>query len=115
MKVRLDAGLPKETREAVKAAAMKAVFEQHDALNNDFDAIVLWVLRESEGYGYARLRRFYENFRKYYEDLREKYMMGNDTAFVCRTKLFEAGVDIASWNAEITGRNSHEEKDVDAS
>jgi len=116
MKVKLDARLSKETREAIDMAAKKAVFEQHDALNVDFDGIVLWVLHHTEGFGAARLRRFYDNFRAHYEELRQKYQMGNDTAYVCRLKLLEeTGVDVAAWNAEITGRKSIEEKDGAAS
>ena len=111
MKVKLDGRISKETRDAINIAVKKAVFEQHDRLNEDFDAIVLYVLHETEKFGYGRLRRFYERFREYYETLRETYQMGNDTAYVCRIKLLEeTGVDVAEWNREITKRHSDPEE-----
>ena len=112
MKVKLDGRISKETRDAINIAVKKAVFEQHDRLNEDFDAIVLYVLHETEKFGYGRLRRFYERFRECYEDLRQNYMMGNETAYVCRIKLLEeTGVDVGEWNREITKRNARNEEE----
>lgn len=88
------------TREAAKALA--AWDEKHE---NEIDAIILWELHTTLGFGKTRLRRFYEGFTKAYEDLRSRYECGDDGAiWVCQQKLKEIGVDIDGWKKEIENR-----------
>ena len=48
-----------------------AEYDQKDT--QEIDAIVLWVLRQTFGFGKKRLKRFYDNFIPAIEELVRRY------------------------------------------
>ena len=82
---------------------MRQVYEARDRLFNDMDAVVLYALHETFGFGADRLHRFYEAFVAEYRALQDHYELGNDTPFVCKQRLLQIGVDVEKWSAELEG------------
>lgn len=66
----------------------------------DMDAAVLWTLHELFGFGYGRLRKFWETHIDYHMELRKIYGDGCGP-FKCRMDLKRIGVDVDAWNAEL--------------
>lgn len=69
----------------------------------DLEAVMLYALSASEGYGRKRLRRFYAEFNELYFRVLEhyNYIDAEDVAFVCKTKLKQNyGIDVAEWDRE---------------
>ncbi|MCH5199004.1 MAG: hypothetical protein J1E34_08870 [Oscillospiraceae bacterium] len=91
----------KNQRAAIKAEAVKQVYEARDKLFNDMDAVILWTLHERFGFGKERLRRFFDGFVEEYTALQKHYELGKDTPFVCKEKLKQIGVDVEEWETEI--------------
>lgn len=67
----------------------------------EIDAIVLWVLHETFGFGEKRLKKFFDNFIPAINDLVKRYEMGQaDEAWLCTCKLKQCGIDISKWEYE---------------
>lgn len=68
---------------------------------NDIDATILWQLHVQFGFGYKRLRRFYDAFEEMHRQLAQHYEMDeSDEAWLCAEQLKRIGVDVAQWNKE---------------
>ena len=90
----------KPQRAAIKAEAVKQVYEARERLFHDMDAVIMWTLHEEFGFGEKRLKRFFNAFVKTYRQLQDFYELGNETSFVCKEKLKQIGVDVDAWNKE---------------
>lgn len=75
---------------------------EYDRKNiQEIDAIVLWVLRRTFGFGKKRLKRFYDNFIPAIEELVKRYEMSEtDETWLCTRKLKESGIDISEWECK---------------
>ena len=66
-------------------------------LAKNFQAMVLWQLREQEGWGKVKLLRFQERFVPAIRELEQFYMSANadETDYICEYKLKqEVGIDV---------------------
>lgn len=107
----IDHAHPK-IRQQILKETRREVFRQRKALDDDFDAMVLWVLHERFGFGKKRLRRYYDAFMEAYGALRDFYV-GEDAdgeavqdgtvCFKAKQDLLKIGVDIAEWNLKSGG------------
>lgn len=88
----------KDNMKTLQIEARRQVYEARDKLFNDMDAVVLWSLHETFGFGADRLRRFYDEFKRQYSELQQHYELGNDTPFVCKERLKQIGVDVEEWD-----------------
>lgn len=66
-------------------------------LAKNFQAMVLWQLREQEGWGKVKLMRFQERFVPAIRELEKFYLSANadETDYICEYKLkHEVGIDV---------------------
>ena len=67
----------------------------------EIDAMVLWVLHVTEGFGEKRLKRFYDGFAPALDALIHRYDMDDsDQVWLCTKQLKEHGIDISKWHDE---------------
>ena len=92
--------LNKKEQKILDEEINKQLLEADAKFTNDMDACVLWVLHTHLGFGYRRLRRFWNAFKAEHKRLREHYEMPEDSAWLALYKLKEMGVDVEAWNAE---------------
>src|SRR5574344_211392 len=78
----------------------RQILEADAKYSTDVDAMILWVLHSCFGFGKKRLRRFYDEFSAEHQRLREYYEMPDDSAWLCKHKLKDIGVDVDEWNNE---------------
>lgn len=74
--------------------------ENMEKRENEFDAMVMFVLSRHFGFGKVRLRKFHESFleerAKFYEEFENDYSFGQ----MCIMELLKKGVDVEQWNSE---------------
>jgi len=102
VKARIPYQLTKNQQKAMKQEINKQIIEHDEAFAMDSDATILWVLHEYFGFGYKRLRRFWEVCFKSHAELKEYYQLNSDeVAWLCRYKLKQnVGIDIEEWYRE---------------
>ena len=67
----------------------------------EHDAIILWNLHELFGFGYDRLKRFYDSYDSSVRDLIDRYEMeDSDKVWLCTYKLKSMGIDLEQWEKE---------------
>ena len=103
MKARIKLNLPNNVNKALSDEINKQILEHDSSFSVDSDAAVLWTLHTVFGFGKKRLRRFWEACYSEHQNVREYYMADSseETAWICRSKLKEIGVDIEKWYKEI--------------
>lgn len=81
---------------------IKRQLAEHDRKHAyEIDAIVLWTLMETFGFGEKRLKKYFDAFGENLKKLIAYYEMGeDDEAWLCSRKLKEAGIDFEKWEAE---------------
>jgi hypothetical protein len=87
-------------RKAMDIEINRQIVEADRQYTDNIDAMVLYTLRVHLGFGPKRLRRFWEAFSAEHDRLIRYYEMLDDYAWLCKTKLKEAGVDVEAWNRE---------------
>lgn len=92
--------ISREVDRQVREAAKSQTKEIANRLCVTIDAVCLWTLHNSFGFGKDRLRRFFDEFNRGYQDMLDFYEMGEDTPFVFFSKLREIGVDVEAWENE---------------
>lgn len=96
-----NGGLTVSERKAMHNEIKRQLAEHDRRHAKEIDAIVLWVLRETFGFGEKRLRKYFDEFGRQLNRLIEYYSMGeDDEAWLCSRKLKEAGIDLEKWEAE---------------
>lgn len=94
------ANIQREVEKRVREETQKQTKEIARKLCDTIDAVCLWTLHETFGFGKDRLRRFFDDFNKGYQEMLDFYEMGDDTTFVYLKKLHDIGVDIEEWENE---------------
>lgn len=88
-------------KRAMEVEIQKQLAEYDQKNIQEIDAIVLWVLRQTFGFGKKRLKRFYDNFVPAIEELVRRYEMTEmDETWLCIRKLKESGIDISEWECK---------------
>lgn len=96
-----NGGLTVSERKVMHNEIKRQLAEYDRRHAKEIDAIVLWVLRETFGFGKKRLRKYFDEFGRQLNRLIEYYSMGeDDEAWLCSRKLKEAGIDLEKWEAE---------------
>ena len=67
----------------------------------DVDAIVLYNLHQTFGFGKDRLYKFWLALCRNYKHLTGEYEMPDDYAFLCKKSLKSIGVDLDEWSEEL--------------
>lgn len=100
-KIILGAGLSRDEETALNIEIQKRIAQLDRDNTDEIDAMILWVLHEEFGFGYDRLRRFYESFNPKLDALCKKYEMTDkgDEIWLATYKLKDKlGIDIHEWN-----------------
>ena len=92
------ASLSKTEKNAMDLEIRRQLAEYDKCHILELDAMILWVLHEQFGFGYKRLRRFFECFAESLNKLLERYDMdSSDRLWICTRKLKEYGIDLEEW------------------
>lgn len=108
-RVTIGADLSKNESKALEIEVKKAMAEYDWNNADEIDAIVLWVLHTQFGFGYKRLKRFYDNFNPMLDSLCKRYEMqdkGDDVWLATHLLKERLGIDIHEWNAEARENSS---------
>lgn len=95
------AKLTSAERKALNIEIDKAMAETDRKNVDEIDAMILWQLHQQLGWGYVRLKKFYDAFNAEYQALLDRYEMHEegDGLFLVAHKLKEeCGIDISEWN-----------------
>lgn len=91
----------KKEQEAVDAEIARQCAEWDSKNAIEIDAIVLWILHEKFGFGYKRLRRFFDSFATELDALVKRYEVDSkDSIWLCTYKLKQYGINIEAWDKE---------------
>lgn len=112
MKARIPCKISNNQMKAMKREINRQIIEHDEAFAMDSDATVLWVLHEYFGFGYTRLRRFWEACFKSHAELKDRYQFNSEeVAWLCRVKLkSEVGIDIEEWYKEADNEKHNSER-----
>ena len=114
--------LPRYLKQQIRAETKRALIEQRELLDADFDAVILWYMHVSYGFGRERLRAFFDGFVEAYNEMVLYYCgadadgkpIHDDTAcFAAREKLMEIGVDVLAWDREIAVKRKQKKERED--
>lgn len=79
----------------------KALLEMDRRYWQDIVVMVLYVLHVACGFGVKRLHDYFVEFNRIHRQLRERYEVQEETtAWVCRQKIKELGIDLSKWEKE---------------
>lgn len=92
--------LNKAEQRALDAEIHKRCLEIDDEHRDNLDAVVLYTLHETFGFGKKNLRKFWEHMYQNYESLTKMYEMPDDFPFICSEQLKKIGIDVHEWNEE---------------
>lgn len=87
-------------RKAMDMEINRQIVEADRRYTDDIDAMVLYILRVHLGFGYKRLRKFYDAFSAEHDRLIQYYQMPDDYTWLCKEMLKRIGVDVEAWNRE---------------
>ena len=90
---------PKEQK-AMDEEINRQTIERHRQFTDDFDYMVMWILRKCFGFGPTRLKRFHEAFIVDNEALIEHYEMPDAGVYIARKEMDAIGCNIKQWNEE---------------
>ena len=90
-------------RKAIELEIGRQLAEYTKNHAREVDAMILWVLHESFGFGKKRLKEYYESFSKKMDGLEKRYLVSENVekAWVCTEKLKKIGVNLEDWEREI--------------
>lgn len=107
MKARLNMGMSKTAQTAFNDEVNRQLAARTKDWYVNLDALILYTLHESFGFGKERLKKFFDNMLSNNEELMKYYQM-NDVEFICKTKLKNIGVDVDMWNENIFNGGTNE-------
>ena len=95
-----DVELTPKEQKAMDKEINRQIIERHRQFTDDFDYMVMKLLHDHFGFGYTRLRRFYEAFNVENDALEKHYEMADASTYVARKEMNDLGVNIEKWNQE---------------
>lgn len=99
-----NGGMTACQRKVMKKEIRRELAEHDRKHAYEIDAIVLWTLMQTFGFGEKRLKRYFDAFGENLKALINHYEMGEeDEAWLCSRKLKEAGIDLDKWEEEKNG------------
>ncbi len=90
----------KKEQKALDEEINRQVIERDREFTDDFDYMVMKILRDHFGFGLTRLKRFYEVFSAENDALVKHYEMPDAGVYIARKEMNEIGVNIEKWNRE---------------
>lgn len=103
MKARIlgSGGTSAKEKKIIKEEIRKQLAEHDRQHAYEIDAIVLWTLQETFGFGEKRLKKYFDAFGENLKRLIDYYEMGEeDESWLCSYKLKQAGIDLDAWEKE---------------
>lgn len=95
------ANLTAQERKAMNMEIQRQLHEYDKAHMKEFDAVILYVLRQVFGFGEKRLRQFYDRFNTEVDALLQRYLMEEgDKVWLCTEMLKRDGIDIEQWQKD---------------
>ena len=95
-----DVELNKKEQKALHQKINEQIVENHRKFTDDFDYMVMKILHDHFGFGFTRLRRFYDVFNVENDALEKHYEMADAGVYVARKEMNDIGVNIEKWNNE---------------
>ena len=95
-----DVELNKKEQKALHQKINEQIVENHRQFTDDFDYMVMKILHDHFGFGFTRLRRFYDVFNVENDALEKHYEMADAGVYVARKEMNDIGVNIEKWNNE---------------
>ena len=95
-----DVELNKKEQKALHQKINEQIVENHRQFTDDFDYMVMKILHDHFGFGFTRLRRFYDVFNVENDALEKHYEMADAGVYVARKEMNDIGVNIEKWNSE---------------
>ena len=90
----------KKEQKAVDEEINRQIIERHRQFTDDFDYMVMKILHDHFGFGFTRLRRFYDVFNVENDALEKHYEMADAGVYIARKEMNDIGVNIEEWNRE---------------
>ena len=95
-----DVELSKKEQKVLDEKINQQIIENHRQFTDDFDYMVMWILHRYFGFGFDRLRRFYDAFIVGNEALIKHYEMSDAGVYIARKEMNAIGCNIEKWNKE---------------
>ena len=92
--------LSKKEQKAMDAEINRQMIERHRQFTDDFDYMVMKILHDHFGFGFTRLKRFYDVFNVENDALEKHYEMPDAGIYIARKEMNDIGVNIEQWNRE---------------
>ena len=90
----------KKEQKAFDEEINRQMIERHRQFTDDFDYMVMKILHDHFGFGFTRLKRFYDVFNVENDALEKHYEMADAGVFIARKEMNDIGVNIEQWNRE---------------
>lgn len=88
-------------RRAMNLEIQRQLAEYDKLHSKEMDAMILWQLHVTFGFGPERLKRFYLEFGKSIEALLKRYELDDsDQIWLCTRMLKDYGIDLDEWSKE---------------
>jgi hypothetical protein len=92
--------LTKKEEKVLHERVNQQIIENHHKFVDDFDYMVMKILHDHFGFGFTRLRRFYDVFNVENDALEKHYEMADAGVYIARKEMNDIGVNIEEWNRE---------------
>lgn len=96
----LGAQFSKKEQQAIDIEINKQLVAAERQIQDDTDAMVLYVAMKMFELGPKRMKQFYDELVKAHEELIRHYEMPEDNPWLVRHLLKQKGVDIDEWSKE---------------
>ena len=90
----------KKEQKAMDAEINHLIIEHHQKFTDDYDYMVMKILHDHFGFGFTRLKRFYDVFNVENDALEKHYEMADAGVYIARKEMNDIGVNIEEWNRE---------------
>lgn len=94
--------LTKKEQQALDIELHKQMLQVDKEYGVHMDALILYTLYKTEGWGKRKLRSFWESIKLEHDNLVKFYEMPGEFQWLALNKLKEIGVDVEAWNEELT-------------
>ena len=92
--------LSKKEQRAMDEEINRQTIEAYNRFVDDFDYMILRILRNHFGFGHKRLKRFHDAFIIDNDTLVKHYEMPDAGVYIARKEMNELGINIEQWNSE---------------
>ena len=95
-----DVKLSPKEQKVMNMKINEQIIANHRQFTDDFDYMILYVLREHFNFDLANLREFYDLIKEENDDLIERYEMADAGLYIAREEMNAIGCNVEEWNRE---------------